>query len=77
MRSRIQIRIEVTSWIWIRIKVKIYKLFRGSRAVEGRGRSQWRPGGSKWSPGGSVDQWSQIAITLMRSRIRIRIEAKS
>ncbi len=29
--------------------------------------------GSKWSRGGSVDQCWQICITLMRSRIRIRI----
>jgi hypothetical protein len=29
-------------------------------AGEGRGRSQWRPGGTKWSSGGSIDQWSQI-----------------
>jgi hypothetical protein len=28
----------------------------------------------KWSPGGSVDQWSQIRIALMESRIRIRMK---
>ncbi len=67
MRSRIRIRIEVTNWIririevrsWIRIriKVKIQKFFRGSRAVEGRGRSQkWGFGGYKWSPGGFVNE---------------------
>jgi hypothetical protein len=37
---------------------------------------KWMPGFSKWSPGGSVEQWSQIAITLMRSSIRTRIEVK-
>ncbi len=45
-------------------------------AKEGRGRSQWRPGGSKRSRGESVDHLSQIFITLMRSRIRIRIKGK-
>jgi hypothetical protein len=30
-----------------------------------------------WSPEGSVEQWSQIGITLMKSRIRIRIKVKS
>ncbi len=30
----------------------------------------------KWSLGESVDQWSQIRIPLMRSRIRIRIRIK-
>jgi hypothetical protein len=38
------------------------------------GRSKWRRGGLKWRPGGSVGQRLQIRITLMRSRIRIRIE---
>jgi hypothetical protein len=37
-----------------------------NRAVENRGRSQWRPGGSNWSHGESIDQESQIAITLKR-----------
>ncbi len=44
---------------------------------------QWRAketfhGGveAQWSPGGSVDQWSQVHITLMMSRIRIRIKVK-
>jgi hypothetical protein len=31
----------------------------------------------KWSPGGSIDQSSQIPITLKRSRIRIRIKVES
>jgi hypothetical protein len=30
----------------------------------------------KWSRGGSVDQWLQNRITLMRSRIRIRMKEK-
>jgi hypothetical protein len=64
-----------------------FRSFRGSKngavdanngAVEGRRRSQWRRGGIKWNPGRSVDQWwSQIRITLMRSRIQIRIQVKS
>jgi hypothetical protein len=33
--------------------------------------------GLEWSCRVSVDQWSQIRITLMRGRIRIRIEVKS
>ncbi len=53
MRSRTRICIEVRSWIQIRIKVKIQKRF---RAVGGRGRSQWMPGGYKWSPGGFVNE---------------------
>ncbi len=72
------------SYSWIRIGVKKLDpdphysqnskaLEAQNRAVEGRGRSQWRPGGSKWSPGGFIDQWSQIPITLKKSRIRIRI----
>jgi hypothetical protein len=32
---------------------------------------------SKWNSGGSIDQCSQIRITLMRIRIRIRIKVKS
>ena len=40
-------------------------------------RSQRRRGGSKWSRGGSVDQWSQICITLTRNRIQISIKVKS
>ncbi len=48
-----------------------------NRAVKGRGSSKWRRGGSQWKPGGWVGQWSQIRITLMRSRIRINIEGKS
>jgi hypothetical protein len=31
----------------------------------------------KWSLRGSIDQWSQIPITWMRSRIRIRVRVKS
>jgi hypothetical protein len=40
----------------------------------GSGRSQWR---LKVDPGGSVDQWLQIRITLIRSRIRICVKVKS
>jgi hypothetical protein len=37
----------------------------------GLGRAQWKPGGSK----GSIDQWSQIPITLKRSKIRINLKS--
>jgi hypothetical protein len=40
-------------------------------------RLKMEAGGSKWSPGGSEDQWSQISITLRRSRIRIRMKVKN
>ncbi len=49
--------------------------------MEGRGRSKGGSklgrDGSKWRPGGSVGQWPQTRITLIRSRIQIRIEVKS
>jgi hypothetical protein len=32
-------------------------------------------GGPKWSPGGSLDQWSQIPITFIRVRIRIKVKS--
>jgi hypothetical protein len=51
-----------------------------NRAEEGPGRTQWRRGGFKMEPwSGSIDQWLQISMTLMRSRIRIwiRIKVKS
>jgi hypothetical protein len=35
-----------------------------------------RRGGSKWRRGGSVGKWSQTCITLIRSRIRIRIQTR-
>ncbi len=41
-----------------------------NKAVDGRCRSQLRPGGS-------LDQWLKIPITLMRSRIWIRVEMKN
>jgi hypothetical protein len=57
-------------------KVKIYKFSRFN--IEPRKTvSQWMPGGSKWSPGVSIDQWSQISITLKRSWIRIRIKVEN
>ncbi len=55
-------------WI-LRIRIR-------NTALEAK-RSQWRPGGSQWSPGWSLNQWSQIRITSMRSRIPIRIRVKS
>jgi hypothetical protein len=57
-----------------------FRSFEGSnRAVECLERSQWRLGGSKCRLGGSIDQWSQVHFSLMRSRIwiRIRIKVKS
>jgi hypothetical protein len=51
-----------------------FRSFRGSKWR--RGRSEWIRGGSKWSPGGSVGQGSQIIITLMMSKIRIRIKMR-
>jgi hypothetical protein len=41
------------------------------------GGSKWRRGDSKWSRGWSVDQWSELHITFIRSWIRIRIKEKS
>ncbi len=59
---------------WIRIKVKIQVLWSLIwKAVDDHNGS---PEDQKWSSGGSVDQWSQLPITLMRSRIRIRIRIK-
>ncbi len=64
LQNRHQIRIIFSSWIRIFIKVKIQNVLKAqNRAVEGCGRSQWRPGGWKWSPGGCIDQWLQISIT--------------
>ncbi len=62
---RIRISITVKWWIRIRIKVKIQDQ---NGAVEGHRRTKWKRGGSKWRTGGPVCQWSQIRITLMRSR---------
>jgi hypothetical protein len=45
--------------------------------MESCGLSQWRLRGSEWSPVGSTEQWSQILITLLSSRIRIRIKVTS
>ncbi len=49
---------------------EFWMICRGIRDVEGRGRSQWRPGGS-------IDPWSQIPITLMRIKIKIQIKWKA
>jgi hypothetical protein len=72
------------------LKSKLKALKAPNRAVEGRGRPQWRHGGSKWSPGGSIDQRLQILITDEEQdpdpvphwsekliRIRFRIKMKS
>jgi hypothetical protein len=63
-----------SSWIlivfgsWIRIRIRV-KSGSGSalKSKACRGRSKWRLGGS-------VGQWSQIRISLLRSRIQIRNE---
>ncbi len=74
-RSGIRILIDfwVKSWIRIRITDKIQKL---SRLRNGTGDAQkWSRKCSKWRPGvEGVGQWSQILNTLVRSRIRIRIQ---
>ena len=63
------------NWGWYFLSYKCWQgwgsgaLVAQNGALEGHGRSEWRRGGSKWSCGGSVDQWSQIRITLIRSRI--------
>ncbi len=60
------------SGVRVRINVKIWELRRLTNwAMEGSGRSQWRRGSSKWSRGGPIRQWSQLSITLIRSRIQI------
>ncbi len=76
---RIRIRI-ILGWL-IRIRIRAKSLIRiligvleaQIGTVKVRGRSKWRSGGSMLSPEGSVDQWSQIRITLMSSRTRIRV----
>jgi hypothetical protein len=69
------LRIIVKNWIRIRKKCQnSLALEAQNRAVEGHGHSQmeaWRL--KEWSLGGSIDHWSQIFVTLMRSSIRIRI----
>jgi hypothetical protein len=77
---RICIRIRVKRWIWtqIRIKVTIQKLERLN--VEPWRAVDTHTGGleaQEWSPGGSVDQWSQILITLKRRWIRKDPDADS
>jgi hypothetical protein len=52
----------------IQIKVKIQRLWRLKIELW---KLAWRV--KKWSPGGSIDQWVQIPIPFMRSRIWIRI----
>jgi hypothetical protein len=64
MGTRVANQIGLESRIRIRIKLKNLEAQKGS--MEGSGRSQWRRGGSKWNPIGSVDNRSQIRITLMR-----------
>jgi hypothetical protein len=74
-----RIHISMKSWIRIRIHIEVKKfmsLEAQNEAVEGHRYLQWRRRGSKWRPEGSVDQWSQIGITLMRSIIRISIKVK-
>jgi hypothetical protein len=61
----------VKSWVRIRLPNK-FRSFRGyqNRAVKGRRRS-------KWGLGEFIDQWLQIRIIFMSSRIRIKIKAES
>ncbi len=70
---RIRIRVKSCLKIRIRIKVEIQELSRlKMEPWRADRRSKCRRGGLKWRPRGS-----QMRITLMRSRIRIRIEVKS
>jgi hypothetical protein len=71
---RIRIRMRVKSRIRIRIEVRIQKLWR--LRIEPWRAEDAHNGGTKWSRVGSLDQWSQICLTLMTSRIRIRIKVK-
>ncbi len=61
------------AWSGSALMAKFRSFIDSKKAVEGRGSSQWRTGGSKWSTGWPVDQWLLIPITLIKSRIRIRI----
>jgi hypothetical protein len=47
----IRIRIRVKSRIRIKVKILNFYIKAQNRGMEGRGRSQWRPGGLKWSHG--------------------------
>ncbi len=69
---RIRICTVFGNWIRIRIRAKIRFLIR----IQVKIQELWRAvdaqnGGLK----GSVDQWSQIRITFMRSRIRIEVKS--
>jgi hypothetical protein len=73
----IRICTRVKSWIWICIKVEIQEFLEAQNgALEAHGCSKWRRGGLKWSPEGYVDPNVADRITLMKSRIRIRINMK-
>jgi hypothetical protein len=75
----IRIRIRVKSWIRMRIRIKNQNLgaLEGQiGSVNGPGHSQWWRKDLKWSLEGSVDRWSQIRNSLVRSRIQICIEVK-
>ncbi len=71
-----------SSRIWIPDTNLDFFTHPGSRGQKGRKRpwtvpmEDWRLG-SKCSLGGSWNRWSQVRITQMRSRIRIRIKWKS
>ncbi len=64
MRIRIEVKIQMLQGLKIELL----------RAVDVH---KWRPVGSKWSPLGTLDQWSHIPITLIRSRICIRFKVKN
>ncbi len=79
---RIRIRIIFGSWT---ISALQWKAKSGStlksnsetlQAKNSHVRSKWRPGSSKWSPEASIDRWSPNPVTLLRSRIWIRIKVK-
>ncbi len=76
--SWIRIRIREKSWIRIRIKVEIQELQRLKKepwwAADADKRDVRAQNGAL--EGGSLDQWSRMRITLMSSKIRIRLRSK-
>ncbi len=61
----------VKSWTRIRIQVKIKEPKRAVDISNGGAKAQ-----NEVLEGLKVDQWSQIRITLMKSRIRIHVKGK-
>ncbi len=70
IRDRIGVKSWIRIWVRIRIKTKIQELSRLKM-------EPWRLKMEACTLYTSVGLWSQIHITLMRSRIQTRIEVKS